>query len=154
MFPWDMARFGAWADKKFTKARVGDQYANRFSIHFPNEERSAGRPARTRPIYEMQAEMGAVFGLNYGWEHPLWFSGSKGTKDTNGFTRQNWFEPVGDEARMLRKTAGIIDISNFAKYEVKGTGASDWLNAIFANNMPKAVGRSCLTPLIVTCWKD
>ena len=49
---------------------------------------------------------------------------------------------------MLRDAAGIIDISNFAKYRVRGQGASDWLNAIFANNMPKAVGRSCLTPLI------
>jgi len=81
MFPWDMSRFGAWADAKFTKARVGDQYANRFSIHFP--------------------------------------------QDTNGFTRQNWFEPVGAECRMLRDSAGIIDISNFAKYSV--TGAARFL---------------------------
>ncbi|PTX56045.1 dimethylglycine dehydrogenase [Litoreibacter ponti] len=148
MFPWDMARFGAWADKDFTKARVGDQYANRFAIHFPNEERSAGRPARTRPVYEAQAAMGAVFGLNYGWEHPLWFADSPGVTDINGFTRQNWFEPVGAEARMLRERAGIIDISNFAKYRVTGAGASDWLDAVFANTMPKSVGRSCLTPLI------
>ena len=148
MFPWDVARFGAWADRKFTKARVGDQYANRFSIHFPNEERSAGRPARVRPVYEMQKDMGAVFGLNYGWEHPLWFASEAGVADTNGFTRQNWWEPVGAECRMLREKAGIIDISNFAKYTVRGAGASDWLNSIFANNMPKAVGRSCLTPLI------
>ncbi len=148
MFPWDMARFGAWADKKFTKAKVGDQYANRFSIHFPNEERSAGRPARTRPVYQTQQALGAVFGLNYGWEHPLWFSDQPGTQDTNGFTRQNWFEPVGRECKMLREYAGIIDISNFAKYSVKGQGASDWLNSVFANNMPKAIGRSCLTPLI------
>jgi len=49
---------------------------------------------------------------------------------------------------MLRDNAGIIDISNFAKYHVKGDGASDWLNSIFANNMPKAIGRSCLAPLI------
>jgi dimethylglycine dehydrogenase len=49
---------------------------------------------------------------------------------------------------MLRDRAGIIDISNFAKYRCKGPGAADWLNAVFANNMPKAVGRSCLTPLI------
>ncbi|MEI7601706.1 MAG: aminomethyltransferase family protein, partial [Aestuariivirga sp.] len=44
--------------------------------------------------------------------------------------------------------AGIIDISNFAKYEVKGPGAEAWLDALFANHMPKEVGRSCLTPLI------
>ena len=66
MFAWDMARFGSWAGKEFTKARVGDQYAHRFKIHFPNEERVAGRPVRTRPAYEMQKSMGAQFGLNYG----------------------------------------------------------------------------------------
>lgn len=148
MFAWDVARFGKWADEAFTKERVRDQYANRFSIHFPNEERAAGRPVRVRPAHDLQKSMGAVMGLNYGWEHPLWFAEEVGTKDTNGFTRQNWFEPVGTEARMLREHAGIIDISNFAKYFVKGAGAADWLNTVFANNMPKLVGRSCLTPLI------
>ncbi|MFV2052820.1 GcvT family protein [Aliiroseovarius sp. YM-037] len=148
LFAWDLARFGVWAGKAFTKARVQDQYAHRFKIHFPNEERDAGRPARTRPIYELQKSMGAVFGLNYGWEHPLWFAETPGTKDTDGFKRQNWFEPVGRECRMLREAAGIIDISNFAKYICRGPGAEDWLNAVFANRMPTAVGRSCLTPLI------
>ena len=148
MFPWDMARFGHWATKEFTMARVRDVYAHRFKIHFPNEEREAGRPVRTRPAYARQREKGAVFGLNYGWEHPLWFADEPGTKDTDGFTRQNWWGPVGEECKMLRKTAGIIDISNFAKYRIAGAGAEDWLNAVFANRMPTVVGRSCLTPLI------
>ncbi|MCQ0093329.1 FAD-dependent oxidoreductase [Roseovarius sp. M141] len=148
MFAWDMARFGDWADKAFTKAKVRDQYANRFAIHYPYEERSAGRPCRVRPAYEMQKAMGAVFGLNYGWEHPLWFADQPGTEETKGFTRQNWWAPVGAECRMLREAAGIIDISNFAKYRCAGAGAEDWLNAVFANTMPKSVGRSCLTPLI------
>lgn len=148
MFAWDMARYDSWTTKEFTRARVQDSYAHRFKIHFPNEERAAGRPARVRPIYEMQKDMGAVFGLNVGWEHPLWFADAPGVEDTNGFTRQNWWGPVGDECNMLRDRAGIIDISNFAKYICKGAGASDWLNQVFANNMPKAIGRSCLTPLI------
>jgi dimethylglycine dehydrogenase len=101
-----------------------------------------------RPAHDFQKERGAVMGLNYGWEHPLWFADTPDAQDTNGFDRQNWFEPVGREARMLRENAGIIDISNFAKYFVTGPCAADWLNAVFANNMPKAVGRSCLTPLI------
>ncbi|WP_271948150.1 GcvT family protein [Ruegeria faecimaris] len=148
MFAWDVARFDTWATKDFIKARVQDQYAHRFAIHFPNEERSAGRPARTRPIYDRQKDMGAVFGLNVGWEHPLWFAEAPGATDTNGFIRQNWWEPVGAECRMLRDRAGIIDISNFAKYVCKGPGAEGWLNAVFANSMPRSVGRSCLTPLI------
>ncbi|HLW26527.1 MAG TPA: FAD-dependent oxidoreductase [Kiloniellales bacterium] len=148
VFPWDLARFGSWATKEFTKARVQDQYSHRFAIHFPNEERAAGRPLRTRPVYEQQKAMGAVFGLNAGWEHPLWFADRPGASDTHGFTRQNWWEPVGAECRMLRERAGIIDISNFAKYICKGPSAADWLDAVFANRMPAEVGRSCLTPLI------
>jgi dimethylglycine dehydrogenase len=148
MFAWDVARFGAWADAAFTRARVGDQYAHRFKIHFPNEERSAGRPLRRRPAYAAQRALGAVFGLNYGWEHPLYYGAPVGAEDvTEGFTRQPWWHRVGEECRMLRARAGIIDISNFAKYRVSGPGAEDWLEALFANHMPKA-GRSCLTPLI------
>ncbi|MEM7631082.1 MAG: FAD-dependent oxidoreductase [Pseudomonadota bacterium] len=145
MFPWDVARFGSWAGKAFTKARVGDQYAHRFKIHFPGEEREAGRPVRTRPVYDLQRRMGAQMGLNYGWEHPLYFGD---VPDTAGFTRQPWWDVVGDECRMLRDRAGIIDISNFAKYRVTGPDAEAWLNAVFANRMPRSVGRSCLTPLI------
>ncbi|MFZ1725276.1 MAG: FAD-dependent oxidoreductase [Albidovulum sp.] len=149
MFAWDMARFGHWADKAFTKARVKDQYTHRFKIHFPYEERAAGRPVRTRPAYDRQQKMGTVFGLNYGWEHPLWFTApGEPTSETIGFTRQNWWSPVGREVRMLRDAVGIIDISNFAKYAVKGPGAENWLNALFANKMPSETGRSCLTPLI------
>ena len=148
MFAWDLARFGEWADKAFTKARVRDQYMHRFKIHFPNEERAAGRPVMTRPAYEMQRGMGAVFGLNAGWEHPLWFADAPGTEDTNGFARQNWFEPVGREAAMLRDAVGVIDISNFGKYEVTGPGAGDWLDSLVANHVPREIGKSCLTPLI------
>lgn len=146
MFGWDLARYGHWAGPAFTKARVQDQYAHRFKIHFPNEERDAGRPVRTRPVYQLQKDLGAAFGLNFGWEHPLYFDAA--TPDSAGFTRQPWWDSVGREARMLRETLGVIDISNFAKYRVTGPGAEDWLNAVFANRMPRAIGRSCLTPLI------
>jgi dimethylglycine dehydrogenase len=68
----------------------------------------------------MQKAMGAKFGLNYGWEHPLFFDEKVARQ--RGFTRQPWWDVVGREARMLRENAGIIDISNFAKYRVAGPG--------------------------------
>ncbi len=90
-----------------------------------------------------------MFGLNYGWEHPLWFAADdEPREETNGFTRQNWWQPVGREARMLREHVGIIDISNYARYRIEGTGAEDWLNGLLANRMPAEIGRSCLTPMI------
>jgi len=149
MFPWDLTRFGHWADKKFTQEKVADQYSKRFAIHFPYEERNAGRETRTRPIYKRQKEMGAVHGLNYGWEHPLWYAGEGiDGKESYGFTRQDWFGPVGRECRNLRNNVGVVDVSNFGKYEIKGTGAYDWIDRVIANYVPKQVGRSCLTPML------
>lgn len=49
---------------------------------------------------------------------------------------------------MLRESVGVIDISNFANYVIKGPGARDWLDHLVANHVPTEVGRSCLTPLI------
>ena len=149
LFPWDLARFGDWTPKPFVKARALDCYSHRFKIHFPYEERDAGRPVKTRPVYEKQKALGAVFGLNYGWEHPLWFAGAGKTAiETYGFERQGWFAEVGRECKALREGVGIIDVSNFAKYEIKGEGAAGWLNRLIANRVPSEIGRSCLTPLI------
>ncbi|MDH3218414.1 MAG: FAD-dependent oxidoreductase [Gammaproteobacteria bacterium] len=149
LFPWDLARFGSWADRAFTRARTLDQYSHRFKIHFPYEERAAGRPVRTRPVYERQKSLGAVFGLSYGYEHPLWYA-PEGVDavETYGFERQNWFAPVAAECRALRESVGVIDISNFAKYRIRGEGSHDYLQRLVANQVPVEAGRSCLTPMI------
>jgi dimethylglycine dehydrogenase len=149
LFPWDLARFGNWASKPFTKARAFDQYSHRFKIHFPYEERTAGRPMKTRPVYERQKTLGAVFGLSYGYEHPLWYAGEGvEAKEDYGFERQNWFEPVAAECKALRSAVGVIDVSNFAKYEICGDGSEDYLNRLVANYVPTEIGRSCLTPML------
>jgi dimethylglycine dehydrogenase len=149
LFPWDLARFGSWASKPFTKARAFDQYSHRFKIHFPYEERSAGRPMKTRPVFERQKALGAVFGLSYGYEHPLWFAGvGVGASESYGFERQNSFGPVAAECKALRSAVGIIDVSNFAKYQIRGDGSEDYLNRLVANYVPTEVGRSCLTPML------
>ena len=150
MFPWDMARYGLdWTPKSFVKARALDCYSHRFKIHFPYEEREAGRPVRTRPVYKRQKNMGAVFGLNASWEHPLWYAKDDVEPvDSYGYERQPWWRAVRQECKTLREHVGILDISNFAKYEIRGKGAKDWLNGILANRMPTKTGRSCLSPLI------
>ena len=150
MFPWDMARYGLdWTPKTFVKARALDCYSHRFKIHFPYEEREAGRPVRARPIYEKQKAMGAVFGLNASWEHPLWYAADgQEAKETYGYERQQWWDGVRAECINLRENVGLIDVSNFAKYEIKGKGAKKWLNSILANKVQFKIGRSCLSPLL------
>jgi dimethylglycine dehydrogenase len=148
VFFWDVARFGDWADKRFTKARTKYFYEHRTDIIYPFQEFAAGRPIRTFPIHEEVAKAGAVFGFNYGYEFPLWYArGQDAKEDRYGFNRGNWFAAVGDECRALAERVGILEISTFAKYQVSGSGAADWLDGLLANRLP-APGRTLLSPML------
>ncbi|MEQ8297247.1 MAG: FAD-dependent oxidoreductase [Nitratireductor sp.] len=145
----DVARFGEWASLRYTNAKVRENYSRRFSIRFPNEELPAARPAQTTPLYDvMVRDNNAVMGDSWGLETPLWFA-PEGTeaKDIVSFHRSNDFEHVGREVRAVRERVGVTEIANFAKYEVTGPGAEDFLNRLMTNRMPKA-GRLVLTPML------
>ncbi|MCP9231308.1 FAD-dependent oxidoreductase [Mesorhizobium sp. LMG 17147] len=144
----DVARFGEWATLRYTNAKVRENYSRRFSIRFPNEELPAARPAQTTPLYDTMLANNAVMGDSWGLETPLWFA-PKGSepKDIVSFHRSNDFGPIGEEVRATREKVGVTEIANFAKYEVSGPGAEDFLNRLMTNRMPKT-GRIVLTPML------
>ena len=145
----DVARFGEWATLRYTNAKVRENYSRRFSIRFPNEELPAARPAQATPLYDiMVRDNNAVMGDSWGLETPLWFA-PKGTepKDIVSFHRSNDFAHVGAEVKATRERVGVTEIANFAKYEVSGPGAEDFLNRLMTNRMPKK-GRIVLTPML------
>ena len=75
----DPRRFGAYAaDRDYRVAKAVECFGLQFGGHYPFEERPAGRPRRTTPIYPIQAAQGAVFGCAYGWERPNWFARGPG----------------------------------------------------------------------------
>ncbi len=144
----DVARWGEWATLRYTNAKVRENYSRRFSIRFPNEELPAARPAQTTPLYDTMLAQNAVMGDSWGLETPLWFAprGSE-PKDIVSFRRSNDFEHVGNEVRAVRERVGVTEIANFAKYEVSGPGAEEFLNRLMTNRMPKK-GRITLTPML------
>ena len=142
----DVARFGDWATMGYTNAKVRENYSRRFRIKFPNEELPAGRPLKTTPIYDRLKQQGAVFGAAYGLESALWFA-PPGKEDVFSFQRSTDFEHVGEECRAVREGVGMLEISNFANYEITGPGAAEWLDRMLANRLPK-VGRMALMPML------
>ena len=144
----DVARYGSWATMAYTNAKVRENYGRRFRITFPNEELPAGRPLRTTPLYDRFKQMGACFGVSYGLEQALWFA-PKGKKagEKATFRRSNAFPIIGEECRAVRRSAGIFEISGYAKYEVTGPGAETWLSFVLANRMPQK-SRIALTPML------
>ena len=140
----DPRRFGAYATHAYLKAKNEEAYANVFTIHYPDEERPAGRPLRTAPCYGRMKALGAVFGQKFGWERPNWFA-PPGTKQEDhwSFRRSRWFEAVGEECRNVRDNVGLLDMTAFAKARVRGPGAAAFLNRLVANRLPR-VGRVAL----------
>lgn len=142
----DVARFGDWASKAYTNAKVRENYSRRFSIRFPNEELPAGRPLKTTPIYDRLRAMGAQFGASAGLEIPLWYA-PPGVHDEFSWHRSADFHTVGEEVRAVRSGVGVIETSSFAKYTVCGAGAAAWLDELLACRLPHP-GRMTLAPML------
>ena len=144
----DVARYGDWATPAYTNAKVRENYSRRFRIRFPNEELEAARPLRTSPIYERLQAENAVFGDYCGLEHALWFApeGSEAHEEVT-FRRSNAHAHVAAECRAVRDSVGMIEITNYGKFEVNGPGAAEWLSKVMANKVPK-VGRLALSPML------
>jgi dimethylglycine dehydrogenase len=148
IFTWDVARFGDWTGKTFTRARTKYFYEHRSHRIYPHQQFAAGRPVRTLPIYDRLKAAGAVFGENFGFESPLWFARhGEPQEDRYCYERQNWFETVGREARGVRAGVGLFDISTYSKFRVTGRNATGWLDKVLANHLP-AIGRAALSPML------
>ena len=144
----DVARYGEWATRGYTNAKVRENYARRFSIRFPNEELPAARPQQTTALYDLMLAQGAVMGDSWGLEAPLWFA-PRGVepRDVVSFHRSNDFAHVKAECHGVRNAVGATEIANFAKYELEGAGAEGYLSRLMTNRMPRE-GRLVLTPML------
>jgi dimethylglycine dehydrogenase len=144
----DVSRYGDWATLAYTNAKVRENYSRRFRIRFPNEELTAARPLRTTPVYERLQAENAVFGDYCGLEHPLWFAPTAAEANEQvTFKRSNAHQHVAAECDAVRNAVGLLEISNYGKFEVTGPGAVEWLSSLMANKVP-AVGRMGLTPML------
>ena len=138
----DPRRFGDYVTKSFLIQKNEEAYANVFSIHYPDEEREAGRPLRQAPCYDRLKDLGAVFGQKFGWERANWFA-PKGVEqiDDWSFRRSKWFEHVGNECKNVQENVGLLDMTAFAKCRISGPGAERLLDNLVANKLPKKNGR-------------
>ena len=149
----DAARFGGWATKAYTNAKVRENYARRFRIRFPNEELPAARPLRTVPVHDRLVAANAVFGAGYGLEYPLWYA-PKGTKpeETVTYHRSNAFPAVAAECRAVRERAGLMEASSYGRFMVEGRDAGAFLDRLTTNRLP-AAGHMALAPLLTGTGK-
>ena len=136
----DSRRFGAWAGREYRVAKAIECFGLQFGVHYPFEERPAGRNLRLSPLHDRMLARGAVMGAAHGWERPNWFSDKPGDVAHESFQRTNWFDPVAREVEGVTNRVTLADLSVFSKFEVTGPGTAAFLATLGANR-PPAPGR-------------
>ena len=146
----DIRRFGRpHFDTDWVRTRTVEAYGKHYTMAWPFEENSSGRPCRKSPLYDTLKDKGACFGEKLGWERPNWFAtDGMEAKDIYSFDRQNWFNSVGEEHKAGREAAVLFDQTSFAKFTLKGPDAEAALSWIAANDVKKPVGSLIYTQML------
>ena len=138
-------RFGDYVSKDYLIDKTEEAYSHVFIIHYPDEEREAGRPLKTAPCYQRLKSMGAVFGQKFGWERANWFiDGEMEQEDHWSFRRSKWFDAVGKEVTNVTNNVGVLDMTAFAKCRISGKHALKFLDNLLANKIPQKSGQIAL----------
>ena len=141
----DPRRYLAFADASYALAKGLETYQNEYGIAYPQEERPAGRPAKSSPLYERLRGLGAVYGARGGWERALYYqSGADPQGPECSFRRPHWHRAVERECALVASRVALLDQPGFAKFEVDGAGAAQWLDRMSCGALPRA-GRAALS---------
>ena len=147
MREFDPRRFGNWATKDYTTEVSVADYHHMYYCYKPAEQHQVGRGLRKSTIYDRLAAAGAQFSQIFGWERARWYDKS-GKGETYSFKRSNWWAAVKAECKAVRERVGLMDLSTFAKFDVKGADAHAFLERICANKIPAKDGGIMLGHLL------
>jgi 4-methylaminobutanoate oxidase (formaldehyde-forming) len=149
----DSRRFGRqYSSREYTLARTVEGYASYYDVKYPGHERRAGRPLRLSPVYPRLQELGAEFGEKAGWERANWFQPNAALGDETlrprGWAGKLWSPAIEAEHRACREAAALFDFTSFAKIEVSGRGAAEFLEWMCDNRIARAVGAITYTQML------
>ncbi len=149
----DIRRFGPhFRSPSYTLKRTKEVYETYYDIRYPGHERLAGRPLRVSSAYPWHLEHGAAFGEKSGWERVNWYESNDADGDESlrprGWAGMHWSPAIGAEHLATRERAGLFDESSFAKLEIAGPGAADFLEGVCDNRVARDVGAITYTQML------
>ncbi|MEX0984003.1 MAG: FAD-dependent oxidoreductase [Actinomycetota bacterium] len=149
----DIRRFGRqYRSRAYATARATEIYATNYDIHYPGQERLAGRPLKMAPTYGRLEALGAVFGEKAGWERTNWFASNedRAFEDRRpfGWAGEVWSTAIVAEHMACRERVALFDESSFAKIEVQGPGAEAFLLRMCAGRVDRPVGTVTYSQLL------
>ena len=138
--------------------RGKQQYREVYDIIHPLQQPAKPRGLRLTPFHSRHQTLGAEFFTGAGWERPQWFHSNRDLADgvthewarRGGWAARGWSPEVGAEHLATRETAGLFDITPFAKFDVTGSGALAFLERVFVNRIDRPVGSIVYTAALTS----
>ncbi len=154
----DIARFYPHQMRReHTKLRTTEAFIKTYGIVHPAEQYESDRDQRLSPMHESQRKLGAVFFEAVGWERPQWYESNAGLLEAYGdavMPREHewdsrWWSPViNAEHLRMREAAGVVDLSAFAIFDIRGPGALDSVQRTCVAQCDVAAGKVIYTPVL------
>ena len=144
----DPRRFTGYANTEHTLPKAIEDYQREFHYHLPHEHRPASRLARTTPLYAVLDQFNCEWGTVNGWERTLFFKPEASFVDEHSYRYTPTKNIVAKEVEGICNGVGIMEISGFNRFEIKGPGATEFLNQMICGVMPKATGKVNLCYLL------
>ncbi|MGZ5333157.1 MAG: GcvT family protein [Solirubrobacterales bacterium] len=148
----DIRRFGRqYRSPAYTHKRIKETYETYYDIRYPNHERESGRPLRVSPANAWHREHDAAFGEKSGWERVNWYESNAAADEglrPRGWAGQHWSPAIGAEHLATREAAGLFDESSFAKLEIAGPGAAEYVERLCDNEVARDPGKITYTQML------
>ncbi len=154
----DIARFHEHQKTSFhIKARTAEGFNKTYGIVHPSEQYESNRNVRLSPFYDREKSLDAVFFETAGWERPFWYEsnasllvkfGEAVMPRTSEWESRWWSPIINAEHLQMRETAGIVDLSAFALFDITGPSALAVVQKVAVRQMDVAVGRVVYTPVL------
>src|SRR3954471_5278099 len=154
----DIARFYPHQMRReHTRLRTTESFIKTYGIVHPGEQYESDRDLRLAPMHESEVKLGARFFEAVGWERPQWYDSNADLLEAYGdavMPRENewdarWWSPiVNAEHLRMRESAGVIDLTAFAVFDITGPGALAAVQRTCVAQCDVAVGKVIYTPVL------
>ena len=130
----------------YVHARSCRSFVEVYDILHPLDPVAVPGGIRTSPFHERQAELGAHFIENGGWDRPFWFEANANLPEVaeiperNDWAARHWSPIAGAEALVARKRVALFDMTPLKRLEVSGPGALELLQRLTTNQLAKKPG--------------
>ncbi len=144
----DPRRLTHWATVDATRLKAVEEYRREFDYHLPHEFRPAARMARSTPLYTELDKQDSHWGVINGWERVLFFKPSPDFEDQLSYRFTPTHEVVANEVRGIVDAVGLMEVSGFNRYEIRGPGSGEFLERMTCSAVPKQIGKVNLCYLL------